>query len=504
MKILLDTNIIIHRETHKVIRDDIGILFYWIDKLHYDKYIHPNTIKEIEKYKDPKIVEAFRIKLGSYNTIQAVPELDETVKTISQDIDVNENDFSDTEILNIQFLGITDLFITEDKKIRQKASLLNIQSTVLSIEEFLERVSIENPEFVEYKVLSVQKKRFGEVNLSDPFFDSFREDYVGFNQWFRKKNDEFVYVCLAENKVLAFLYLKNEGLNESYSDISPPFTKCKRMKIGTFKVVLNGFKLGERFIKVIFDNAIIQNVEEIYVTIFNKSIEQQRLINLLEVFGFINHGYKTSSSGQEIVFIRKLQKNTYNPEMPKITFPYINRNSRAFLVPIYEKYHTDLFPDSILKTESPVNYIENEPYRNAISKVYISRSHYKELVSGDNIVFYRSGGFYKSVITTIGVVEQVITEIKSFEEFKKYCGKRSVFSDAGLKEFWDRYPDLKPFIVYFLYVYSFPHRINMENLIRLGIIKDVRSAPRGFEQISQAQFDIIIKETRTDARFIID
>lgn len=196
MKVLLDTNIIIHRETHKIIRDDIGILFYWIDKLHYDKYVHPYTLKEIEKYKDFKIVEAFRIKLGSYNTIQALPELDKRVMSICSDIDQSDNDSIDTEILNIQYLGITDIFITEDRKIRYKAQRLGILENVLTIEEFLERVSYDNPKFIDYKVLSVQKKRFGEIRLSDPFFDSFRADYVDFEKWYRKKNDEFAYVCL--------------------------------------------------------------------------------------------------------------------------------------------------------------------------------------------------------------------------------------------------------------------------------------------------------------------
>ena len=40
-KILLDTNIIIHREATTVVNQDIGILFNWIDKLKYSKYIHP-------------------------------------------------------------------------------------------------------------------------------------------------------------------------------------------------------------------------------------------------------------------------------------------------------------------------------------------------------------------------------------------------------------------------------------------------------------------------------
>lgn len=69
MKALLDTNIIIHREASRVINQDIGILFKWLDKVKYEKFIHPVTIREIEKYKDKSTVESFQIKLNSYHQL---------------------------------------------------------------------------------------------------------------------------------------------------------------------------------------------------------------------------------------------------------------------------------------------------------------------------------------------------------------------------------------------------------------------------------------------------
>ena len=83
---------------------------------------------------------------------------------------------------------------------------------------------------------------------------------------------EPAYVCLERERVLAFLYLKVEDQREPYHDIAPAFAPKKRLKIGTLKVELNGFKLGERLLKVVFDNALVQRVDEIYVTIFPRSI----------------------------------------------------------------------------------------------------------------------------------------------------------------------------------------------------------------------------------------
>jgi hypothetical protein len=83
---------------------------------------------------------------------------------------------------------------------------------------------------------------------------------------------EPAYVCLERERVLAFLYLKVEDQREPYHDIAPAFAPKKRLKIGTLKVELNGFKLGERLLKVVFDDALVQRVDEIYVTIFPRSI----------------------------------------------------------------------------------------------------------------------------------------------------------------------------------------------------------------------------------------
>ena len=66
-----------------------------------------------------------------------------------------------------------------------------------------------------------------------------------------------------------------------------------------------------------------------------------------------------------------------------------------------------------------------------------------------------------------------------------------------------RYSSEKPFVVKFLYLYSFPHRINMKELIDLGVLLGVKDAPRGFKPITIEQFKTIMKETKSDDSFII-
>jgi predicted nucleic acid-binding protein len=502
MKALLDTNIIIHREAGRVFNQDIGILFKWLDKAKYQKCIHPATIEEINKNPNKITVNTFNIKIESYEQLLTVAPMSPEVDAASKKYDTTENDKIDSILLNEVFNNRVDILISEDKKIHRKAQFLQISDRVFTINSFLEKIYAENPDLIGYKVLSVEQKLFGEIDIRDPFFDTLREDYPGFDKWFNKKSNEKAYVTLnrENNKLLSFLYIKKEGENEPYPDISPVFKGKKRLKVGTFKVVSNGVKLGERFLKIIFDNALAQKVEEIYVTIFDKRDEQCRLITLLEEWGFKLYGKKGDAG--ELVYVRNFEPD-FNPQSPKETFPFISLEKSIFLVPIYPEYHTELIPDSILHTEVKQNFIDNEPHRNAIGKVYISRSLERNLQSGDILVFYRTGGFYKSVVTTIAIVDNVYQSFSGEEDFINKCRKRSVFTDDKLREYWNYKKNSRPFLINFLYVYSFPNRINLKRLIELGVIRDVENAPRGFQKITKEQFYNIVKDTKSDESFII-
>ncbi len=500
MKVLLDTNIVIHRETHKIINFDIGQLFNWIDRLKYEKYIHPITISEISRYKDKSTVATFNVKLDSYTKIKHPLPIGSGVKEVSNEFDVNQNDLNDTDLLNELYEERVDILISEDKKIHLKAAKLGIASRVFKIQSFLEKVTSENPELVEYKVLAVKKADFAEVEINDPFFDSFREDYQEFNKWFNKKYDEPCYVCYNDSNLTAFLYIKIEGENDHYPDIHPKFKRKKRLKIGTLKVISNGYKIGERFLKIVFDNAIQHKVEEIYVTVFNKRPEQNQLIEMLKEWGFVEHGIKSTVNGDELVYIRPFgRKLTPNVSQPKMTFPFFSRETNKYIVKIEPQYHTELFPDSINTREDNSKYTENEPHRNRIGKVYISHSKDRHLKSGDIIVIYRMGETkpkkYSSTVTSICIVEEVLTGFDSFDSFFEACNRRTIITKDDLKnDWWDKYPTYRPFVLKFLYAHSFPTpKPTLNDLQDLGVIPDIMNMPRGFIQLTNDQFLTLVK-----------
>lgn len=504
MRILLDTNILIHREARTIIREDIGSLFRWLDRLHCEKCVHPDSINEIKLHSDPEVVHTLSLKLGSYNVLKTrVPDTPVIIALRASDTTPNER--VDTSLLAELVGGRVDALISEDRGVHKKAKILGVELSVFTIDSYLEKVAAENPSLADYKVLAVRKRFFGDIDLNDSFFDSFRDDYPDFDAWFNRKADEEAYASFdASGKIAAFLYVKIEGLDENYRDIHPEFKPARRLKIGTFKVVTNGYTLGERFLKIVFDNAIRARVDEIYVTLYRRTANHARLAELLIEWGFVEHGWKNSSGGRELVFIRDFRPAVDNNN-PKLTFPYISGKARKFIVPIWPEYHTELLPDSILRTEDPDEFDESRRHRNALEKVYVSRSIERDLVAGDIIIFYRTKfdgpAHYTSVTTSIGVVQKLVDGFSNAEEFIAACRQRSVFSDKELLGHWNKNKRNHPFVVYFLFVHSFPKRINLKSLKELNIIKE---APRGFERITEKAFTGLIKVSGSDNYFIVD
>lgn len=188
------------------------------------------------------------------------------------------------------------------------------------------------------EIISV--RHFYEIDLNDSFLDSLKSDYPGFEEWFARKsqsNDQ-AYVQYNDGQLQAFFYMKDES-DIPLDDVIPSRPACRRLKVGTFKIDAHKTKLGERFIKKILDQGIVGNYDEIYVTIFPKHVG---LISLLMKYGFIESGKK----GDELVLVKDLKH--LSGDMLK-DYPLVDvEHNRKFLLAIYPKYHTKLFPDSIL------------------------------------------------------------------------------------------------------------------------------------------------------------
>lgn len=125
MRILLDTNIIIHREASKVKNADIGKLFNWFDKTKATKIVHPLTIQEISTHKDASVVETMKVKIDNYQLLKTESQDDDLIKEIRKS-DKTINDSIDTSLVKELYNGRVDIIVTEDRGIHRKAALLAI------------------------------------------------------------------------------------------------------------------------------------------------------------------------------------------------------------------------------------------------------------------------------------------------------------------------------------------------------------------------------------------
>lgn len=202
VRTLLDTNIIIHRENTKVTNQSIGLLYYWLDKLHYEKMIHPYSVRELRKYGDVQMQKLYDVKLSSYVEMKTIaPQSDEFRKKLKE-LPRSENDEIDNQLLCEVYCNRADLLITEDRQMRKKAIALGISDRVFSINAFIEKATSENPDLINYKHLSVKKQYIGDIDVSNVFFDSLRDSYQEFDTWFAKKSNEEAYICYSDQKMI--------------------------------------------------------------------------------------------------------------------------------------------------------------------------------------------------------------------------------------------------------------------------------------------------------------
>ena len=345
--------------------------------------------------------------------------------------------------------------------------------------------------------------KFDEVDLADPFFDTLKKQYSEFPKWFAKKGAarEPVYVIekAQHGGLRGFIYLKTE--DGSLDDVVPPRPAARRLKVGTLKIDAHGTKLGERVIKKIFDHAVAEAVEEIYVTVFDT---HAKLIALFKRYGFDEVASKTTPNGTELVLVRSMSAATGDRLRD---YPFVHVAERRFwLLAIYPDYHSHLFPDSILTTESP-DILQDVSHTNTIHKVYVGGVPLTRMSPGDVVVAYRTSdkkgpARFRSVATSVCVVEETRNrrQIGSADGLVAFAEEHSVFDEAALRA---RYAEGKN-----LYAVRMTYNLALaKRPIRQQLLEDVGISEQPFWQLrelTRTQFERILELGEADEGLVVD
>ncbi|MEI3289735.1 MAG: ASCH domain-containing protein [Eubacterium sp.] len=490
--VLLDTNIVIKRESSKGVSFEVAKLFNWFGNKNIKTFVHPLTKKELEGYKDETVKATILTKLNSYDFLPSfATDVDAYFNSVISRYSSDKNGQVDNALIREVYNDNVGLLLTDDNLILKKAEELYIRDRVLTSAELLAFFEKNYPQNIEYKMLAVKLKNFDEVDLNSEFFDTLREDYEGrkFDNWFKRKGKEKAYVFEEKNELKGFLYVKVEFPNEpDYLKVTPNLSPKKRLKVGTFKIKRTGFRLGERFLKIIFDNARNYGVDEIYVTLFeDKRDDVKALQKLMEQWGFKKYGYKDNG---ETVLVKSMEKYDILQD-PKYNYPLLKNNIQYFFLPIYPEYHTDLFPDMILRNENMHLYQENIAHRYAIEKIYLTGSPNIAAKPGDVVLIYRTGERYpkkySSVVSGIAIIQE-IHPTKNVKECIEICKNRSIFSEDEIRKQHCR----RPTVVKLLDYIPFKNKVKNYQLFDYGIIQG-GTGPRSFATVSKEHFEIIYK-----------
>lgn len=498
MRVLIDTNVFIDREGNKPLSASLLELFKVLDAIDAKILVHPRSVDDLQRDENPVRRATNLSKIGAYSVLESPPETnsDDEFSQLLQG-SLTENDRIDDALLYAVYRNAVHYLITEDKEMLRKAQKAGIRDKVLSIYEASNHLARHVAELQTRYPPALSRVPLHSLNLKDPFFDTLKADYPEFEDWFKGKARSGLYglVYLEEDgRIGAFLLLKHEG---EMVNCRPPLEAKPRVKISTLKVTHQGYKIGELFVKIAVQEAVQNNVNEIYLTHFTKRDDE--LVQLIEEYGF----HKVAENERrEDVFLKSihptssrassLSSNTVNNDY----YPsfYDGNGVKKFIVPILPTYHDRLFVDYAgRQTTLPEHAGQFIVEGNTIKKAYLSNSKNKTLSKGDILLFYRSGD--NAAMTSLGTVESVHRRVRSLQQAAELVEKRTVYTIDEIQE------KLKKPMMIILFKWHFYLRnpISLKELSRINI-----SPPQSITRISHAQYSRLKVKGGIDERFTVN
>jgi predicted nucleic acid-binding protein len=137
MKVIFDTNILIHIEDPKELSKNLQDLLKIFREHGHQIFIHPASLKDIDNDKDELRKKVISSKLKAYPRIESPPKpIDEFLSLVGASSNSNEN--IDNEILFSIQKNAADFLITEDQGLQKKAIRANLDDRVFSIDSALD------------------------------------------------------------------------------------------------------------------------------------------------------------------------------------------------------------------------------------------------------------------------------------------------------------------------------------------------------------------------------
>lgn len=430
LTLLLDTNVLIPlQDSYAVLSENLAS-FHRLTLVggHQLRY-HPASIADFER--DPDLGR----RLRNLQHIRRYPALVQPAKCPWNTPATSPNDACDNEILYALECDAAHALITEDKGLLTKArgrGLGNRTYNIQTAEDWLRR--LHQPHEVTLPNIGDVPLHSLTPELSQAFFNSLREGYAGFDDWFRKKAREnrMAWVYRDESGVLGAICIYAVQTDEAVTDDSAKL-EGEALKLCTFKVGqgVRGRKIGELFLKAAFRYGTENACEHIFI---HADVEKHNyLVNLLIDFGFEDRG----AYGLDRVFVKRhpiaAPDDVGIPPLEYVQrfYPHYQAGTqvRKFLVPIQQGYHRILFPD--YDAVQSLLFIAGGSIGNAIKLAYLCHSAAKKIRPGDVLLFYRTED--ERAVTSLGVVDQFAV-LDDAAKIAALVSRRTVYSIKEIED----------------------------------------------------------------------
>jgi GNAT superfamily N-acetyltransferase len=490
MRFIIDTNIFIQLEDSVL---SLGQHFSSFSKLAqsygHELVCHPASISDIKRDKNITRRDRMLERLKKYPLLEV-----EYLTTISFDA-VKPNDVCDDQILYSLQCEAAHYLVTQDQGIHKKALKTSQSDRVLTIQQAVDLLSrLHLLEGVQLPSIH-DVEMFNLVPILDgDFFDSLREGYKGFDDWFRSKAKDgrrtWLYRGREQFGCVSALCIYAIQVDEIITDegfILPG----RSLKLCTFKVAeeVRGRKVGELLLKAAFRYASDNKLENIFV--HTNSEGQEFLVKFLQEFGFELAGRYSET---EDVYVKKHPviappKGSESETSYLIKyFPHYLSGSqvRKHLVPIQPHYHELLFPDYEYADQQVSLFSPAECdvfVGNSIKQAYLCHSNTNKVSPGDVLLFYRSQDL--QAVTSVGVVEYC-SRLSTVDEIIRLVKRRTVYSYSEIAALSEEPTK----VILFRLVEHLPSRVSLDWLLRESC---VNTAPISIMEVTDDAYRKIVE-----------
>jgi hypothetical protein len=479
---LIDTNVIIHLEDHKKVEPAFSTFTSLASKHKVNVFVHAAARDDLSRDTDSARRSISLSKIEKFQILEKVRGLTREQLTADFGKLARPNDEVDAVLLHALKINAADFIVTQDRGLHDRARRhsADLGRRVLFVPDAVQllRTTFEPKDT---PVRFIEEVPANSIHLNDTIFDSLREGYPDFDNWWTQKcvNNHRRCWIVEDEGIAAILVRKDE--TKSDTDATQKFDKI--LKICTFKVrpEKRGRKMGELLLKKVFWFAQLNGYGLIYITTYDTQIA---LIELLEYYGFENTSInnkgeriyeKLISTDRILPSSNQNRFDTHRQNYPRFI---VDGNTEAFGVPIKEDYHDVLYPD-LRQLPNQLDFFDpqgrgNGPKRpgNTIRKVYLCRSQSNLGSAGSLLMFYKGKSKLapSQAVTAIGVLEDVGLA-KSTNELHRMTGERSVYSKRDLEK-WNASTERPVKVInYLLSAYVDP-AISIELLKQVGIFKN--------------------------------